>query len=204
MNRRRVGSGVAAVALLALYILAGCAREAPDIHEVRLAAQRYMTALSRKDEADLRQRSTCIVAMQWIRGGNVLQIGPVQRITVGTLDTLIMNASRSHQVADSIWMRGSDEEREKLFQASKRTGALEVVYRNALRAAHVSDPGSLLGSSTVVETRALRMRVRYAGEAVGPGPADREEILRILRVPAGKWIVYSLYTKEDDPHPDRV
>jgi len=191
-------------AALTLGILAGCTRESPDIHEVHLAAQRYMDALGRKDEADLRQRSTCIVAMQWIQGGNVLQIGPVQRLTVGDLDSLIMTASRSHQAADSVWMRGSDTERDKLFQASKRSGALEVVYRNALRAAHVSDPGSLLGSPTILETRSIRMRVRYAGEPVGPGPADREEILRILRVPAGKWIVYSLYTKEDDPLPDRV
>jgi len=163
-----------------------------------------MDALAKKDEAELRQRSTCIVAMQWIQGGNVLQIGPVQRITLGTLDSLIMSASRSHQVADSIWMRGSDAERERLFQSSKHSGELEAVYRNALRAAHVSDPSILEGSSLVLETRAIRLRVRYAGQPVGPGPTDREEILRILRVPTGKWIVYSLYTKEDDPRPDRV
>lgn len=204
MTGRRLRNSIVTGAALALGLLAGCTRESPDIHEVRLAAKRYMDALGRKDEADLRQRSTCIVAMQWIQGGNVLQIGPVQRLTVGDLDSLIMSASRSHQAADSVWMRGSDAEREKLFQASKRTGALEVVYRNALRAAHVSDPTSLLGSPTILETRSIRMRVRYAGEPVGPGPADREEVLRLLRVPAGKWIVYSLYTKEDDPLPDRV
>jgi len=204
VSRSRIAGGIASAAVLTLSLLAGCTRESPDIHEVHLAAQRYMDALAKKDEAELRQRSTCIVAMQWIRGGNVLQIGPVQRMTIGMLDSLIMSASRSHQAADSIWMRGSDAEREKLFQASKRSGELEAVYRNALRAAHASDPASLQGSSTVLETRAINMRVRYAGQPVGPGPTDREEILRILRVPAGKWIVYSLYTKEDDPRPDRV
>ena len=204
MSRSLVLRGIAVFAALTLGLLAGCTREPPDVHEARLAAQRYMSALAKKDEDDLRRRSTCIVAMQWIRGGNVLQIGPVQRLTVGMLDSLITSASRSHQAADSIWMRGSDTERERLFQASKRTGALEVVYRNALRAAHVSDPASLQGSSTVLESRSIRMRVRYAGDPVGPGAADREEILRMLRAPSGKWIVFSLYTKEDDPLPDRV
>src|SRR5215510_13124246 len=119
---RRLASAIAAASALTLGLLAGCTRESPEIHEVHLAAQRYMDALARKDEADLRQRSTCIVAMQFIRGGNVLQIGPIQRTTIGMLDSLIMSASRSHQAADSVWMRGSDEEREKLFQASKRAG----------------------------------------------------------------------------------
>src|SRR5215471_15337491 len=157
MTGGRFAGAIASAAALTIGLLAGCTREPPDIHEVHLAAQRYMDALAKKDEAELRQRSTCIVAMQWIRGGNVLQIGPVQRMTIGMLDSLIMSASRSHEVADSIWMRGSDAEREKLFQSSKRSGELEAVYPNALRAAHVSAPASLQGSSTVLETRAIRM-----------------------------------------------
>jgi hypothetical protein len=201
----RAGPLAAAVAVLALAFLGpGCAREAPDVHEARLAANRYLNALAKKDVDELRARSTCVVAMQWIRGGNVLQIGPVRRLALGMLDSLVMASARAHQTADSIWMRGSDEERETLFQASRRTGALEAVYRNAIRAANLSDPTSLQGSSSVLETRAIRVRIRYAGEPVGPRPVDREEVLRLVRVPTGKWIVFSLYTTEDDPHPDKV
>ena len=197
-------AGSSAVAILAVAVLAGCTREPPQVHEARLTANRFLRALAQKDVDALRQGSTCVVAMQWIRGGNVLQIGPVQRLTIGMLDSLIMSTERAHQTADSIWMRGADEERETLFQASKRTGALEAVYRNALRAVSLSSPTSLPISSTILETRAIRVRIRYAGEPVGPKPVDREEILRLLRVPAGKWIAFSLYTTEDDPRPDRV
>jgi hypothetical protein len=81
---------------------------------------------------------------------------------------------------------------------------LHFVYRSAIRAIALSRPDSLVGSNAVLDTRTLRMRVRYAGEAVGPRAIDKEVLLRLIRAPGGQWIAFSFYSKEDDPRPERV
>ena len=42
------------------------------------------------------------------------------------------------------------------------------------------------------------------GPLVGPRPVDKEEILRMLRVPGGKWIVFSMFLVADDPAPEMI
>lgn len=192
------------VAMLALSIASGCAREPQEVHEVRLAAERYMSALASKDLAVIRPLATCVVSAQSVQGGNVLRIGPLRRLPVSTLDSLATAAGIAHQGAESLWVRATSDDREARFNEVRRIGRLEVVYRNALRAIALSRPGTLQDSRAPLEARAVWMRVRYAGSVVGPKPVDREMILRLLKAPAGTWIAFSLYTKEDDPRPDGV
>ncbi len=76
--------------------------------------------------------------------------------------------------------------------------------RNAVRAAQASSPGLVLSRKVLLETRSVRVRIRYAGPLIGPGPVDREEIMRLLRTPGGTWIVFSLYLAIDDPGPETI
>jgi hypothetical protein len=189
---------------LTISLAPGCAREPQETREVRLVAERYLAALARKDFDEIRLRATCLVAAQAIQGGHVLRIDAPHRVTLGVLDSMVVSSARAHRHADSLWVRAENGDREQLFQSSRRAGRLHITYRNAVRAAALSRPDSLHDSSTLMDTRSLRVRVRYAGVLVGPKPVDREMILRLLRAPAGKWIAFSLYTLEDDPRPDGV
>lgn len=206
---RRLGHGSPArtalgAASLALIVAFGCAREPQETREVRFAAERYVRALARKDFDDIRRRATCLVPMQAVQGGNVLRIDPSKRLSLGTLDSLVTVSASEHRQADSLWIHSEGGDREALFDASRRAGRLHITYRNAARAVAASRPDSLHGSDTQLETRAVRMRVRYAGELIGPKPVDREMVLRLLRAPSGAWIAFSLYTVEDDPRPEGV
>lgn len=203
-SRRTLGGGLLAAVAALIALLAGCAREAPDVHEARLAAERYVDALAHKDLQQIRARSTCVVSYQSLKGGNVLQIGEVHQVTVGALDSLVHAAGEAHRSADSAWVVAPDSIRDQLSQRAMTIGKLHFVYRSALRALALSRPDSLLGSDATLDTRTLRVRVRYAGEAVGPRAIDKEQLLRLIRAPRGQWIAFSFYSKEDDPRPDRV
>lgn len=204
MGLRGRASTLLQVLALALAVASGCAREPEDVREVRLAAERYMDALARKDLAEIRNRATCVVAVQSVQGGHVLQIGSLRRLSLGTLDSLAAVASRDHRRAESLWVSAGNSDRETLFGNMRRAGRLEVTYRNAGRAAALSSSNRLLDSHATLETRTVRMRVRYAGSVIGPTPVDREMTLRLLRAPAGTWVAFSLYIAEDDPRPDGV
>jgi hypothetical protein len=193
---------VAAALLVALA--GGCSREAPDVKEVRLAAQRYMNALARKDVEEMRARSTCAVSYQWIRGGNVLQIGKERRLTLRTLDSLRSEAARRHRSADSAFVVADASRTEAAHQEALAVARLHTMYHNAIRALGKSNPDTLLGSDAVVGARTLRMRVRYSGSPVGKKPADTEHVLRMVRAPAGTWIAFSFFTEDEDPRPDGV
>lgn len=162
-----------------------------------------MTALARKNFEEIRERATCLVAVQSIQGGNVLRIDPPRFIPLSALDSLATTSATAHRTADSLWIRGGGD-REALLANSRRAGRLHITYRNASRAVAASSAEVVQGSSMRLETRALRMRVRYAGPLVGPKPVDREMVLRMLRAPLGKWIAFSFYTADDDPKPDGV
>jgi len=190
--------------LFGLSIVAGCAREPQDVHEARLAAERFVAAMAGKDLAELRERATCIVSLQSVQGGNVLRLGPARRVPISLLDSLTSSASATHQRAESLWARPGGGDKDAQFDEVRRAARVEVIYRNALRAIALSRPGVLNDSETLLETRAIRMRIRYAGPVIGPKPVDREMILRLLKAPAGKWIAFSLYAAEDDPQPDGV
>ena len=177
-HARRVSGLSAALTALVLSatLPAGCTREPEATRGIRLSAERYLSALARKDFDEIRKRATCLVPLQAVQGGNVLRIDPTRRTTLGTLDSLAAVSAKLHRETDSLWIRAGEGNRETLFQASRHAGRLEITYRNALRAVSVSRPDSLAGSKTQVETCSVRVRVRYAGELVGPKPVDREMI----------------------------
>jgi len=185
-------------------IVAGCAREPQDVHEARLAAERFVAAMAGKDLAAIRTRATCIVSLQSVQGGNVLRMGTVRRLPISLLDSLTSSAFATHQRAESLWAQPKGGDKDAQFDEVRRAARLEVIYRNALRAIALSNPGVLNDSKTLLETRAIRMRIRYAGAVIGPKAVDREMVLRLLKAPSGKWIAFSLYTAEDDPRPDGV
>jgi len=204
LNTRGRALALVPPAVFILSMAAGCAREPQEVHEARLAAERFVAALAAKDLAQVRERATCVVSMQSVQGGNVLRIDPLRRFPLSTLDSLALSASRARQRAESLWVEATGGDKEARFDEARRASRLEVTYRNAQRAVAVSRPDVLHDSGTLLETRSIRMRVRYAGSVIGPKPVDREMILRLLKAPAGKWIAFSLLTVEDDPRPDGV
>lgn len=202
--RRRASLPVAPALAAAILILGGCAREAPDRREVRLAAQRYLAALADKDVGVLAQRATCVVPTGSVQGGHVLRIEAPRRTNSGALDSLVRFAQEEHRAADSLWSQARDLHADSLHELAMRWRRAHMVYRNAIRAVSLSHPDTVLGGSATLETREIRVRVRFGGPLVGPKPIDREEILRLLRAPGGSWIAFSLFLPEDDPHPDGV
>ena len=134
----------------------------------------------------------------------MLRIGPLRRFTVSSLDSLTSSAFVAHQRAESLWAQPRSGDKDAQFDDVRRAARREIIYRNALRAITLSRPDMLSDSKTPLETRVIRMRLRYAGAVIGPKPVDREMTLRLLRAPSGKWIAFSLYTAEDDPRPDGV
>src|SRR5262245_3435431 len=135
----------------AIALSAGCSREAPDVKEARLAAQRYMGALERKDLEDIRARSTCAVSYQWIRGGNVLQIGRSHQLTLGTLDSLREVAARVHRSADSAFVVADESRTEAAHQEALAKSRIHSLYHNAINALTKSNPDTVLSSNGVVE-----------------------------------------------------
>ena len=200
---RRAAAAALSAALLAA-LAGGCSREKPEVKEVRLAAQRYMNAVARKDVEEMRARSTCAVSYQWVRGGNVLQIGEARRLTMGSLDSLRQVASVRHRSADSAFVVADASRTEAAHQDALAAARLHTMYHNAIRGLAKSNPDTLLGSDAMIETRALRMRVRYSGAPVGKKPADTEQVLRMIRAPSGKWIAFSFFSEDEDPRPDGV
>lgn len=187
-----------------LLILAGCAREDPDVREARKAAHDYLRAVARRDVKEIGERSTCVASTTSFAGGRVLKVDPPRRIRMAALDSLARVSMYTQRSAESTWAKASEATADSLFRKALLVSHQAAVYRNAARAAPVSAPGVILGRDTMLETRTVRVRLRYAGPLVGPRPVDKEEILRMLRVPGGKWIVFSLYPVQDDPAPEMI
>ena len=188
-------------ALAALILLAGCAREAPDVQAVRKASNRYLAALVRKDVETVKRTATNVVSMTSVAGARVLAIGPAEPRRMAALDSLLAAADRERRRADSLWALSRDETADSLFQRLRGLNRLYVTVRCAQRAAQASLPESSLVGATPIELRRVRVRVRYAGSRVGPRAVDREMLLRLVRAGRGDWIVFSLYLPGDDPFP---
>jgi hypothetical protein len=121
---------------------------------------------------------------------------------MGDLDSLVRASMLAQRVADSVWSYATDSTADSLFGVARAISHRASVYRNALRAVPLSAPGALVPRDSMLEVRSVRARFRYAGPVIGPKPVDREETIHLLRVPGGKWIVFSVYLREEDPLPD--
>ncbi|MBI4365107.1 MAG: hypothetical protein HY568_06740 [Candidatus Latescibacteria bacterium] len=197
-------SGRSILLALAVTLLAGCAREAPETRDVRRAAQRYLDALSRRDVNQIRALATCVTSTTSLVGGRVLDIQPPRGIRMGSLDSLARATTVSQRAADSSWTRSDESRADSLFHRAQLLSRRSALYRNAVRAAQASAPGVALSRDAPLKTRAVRIRIRYAGPLIGPSPVDREATMRLLRAPGGGWIVFSLYLTPDDPRPEMI
>jgi len=182
-----------------LALFAGCAREAPEAREVREATKSYLAALAHRDIKTIQEISTCVASATSVGGGRVLAIDSVRMVRVGAIDSLARAATLEQRSADSAWSRASDAAADSLQRRARLLSLRASTYRNAWRATIASSPTAIPASSALVETRLVRARVRYAGPSVGPNPVDKEEWVRLLRVPGGKWIIYSFALPADDP-----
>jgi hypothetical protein len=203
MRSRLPRSGAALAGALVLALGAGgCAREAPDVREVRTATRDYLRVLQHRDMKGIADRSTCLVSTNSLVGGNVLAIEPLSWVRMGDLDSLVRDGMLAQRRADSLWAFAKDSTADSLFGLARTLSNRASVYRNALRAVPLSAPGALVSRDSLLEVRSVRARFRYAGPVIGPRPVDREETIHLLRAPGGKWIVFSVYLREEDPLPD--
>jgi gamma-glutamylcyclotransferase (GGCT)/AIG2-like uncharacterized protein YtfP len=212
-RRRARGSregpgGTSAVAIALIVLLAasaaGCGREPRDVHSARLAADRYLDALSRGDLATLRQSSTCVVPSESIVGGSILRIDPIRPTTLSAIDSLETAAVERYRSADSVWSRSGESAADSLFLLSKLLARRTLLYRNAQRAAAVSGEGVAVRPDSPIRTVRMRVRLRFSGPLVGSQPVDREHVLRALAVPRGRWVVFSLNPAEVEPRPEPI
>jgi hypothetical protein len=187
-----------------VLLLAGCAREAPDTREVRKSAEEYFKALERRDVKEIAERSTCLTSTNSFVGARVLRIRPAQHLRMAALDSLVRSSFAAQKMTDSSWAYANEATAESLFTRVRYFSNLASLYRNAFRAVPLSSPGTVVAADSTLETREIRARFRYAGPVVGPKPVDREQLLRILRVPGGKWIVFSVFPIEEDPKPEMI
>jgi len=197
-SRALLGIGI----ILALLV-AGCARETPETREVRRSAQEYLKALAQRDLKELQARSTCLASTNSFVRGKVLAIDSSLFVPFRTIDSLARATMTSQRSSDSAWSHADESHADSLYTRARTIARFGASLRCAVRAAYASLPGTPMGTS-VLETRRVRVRVRYAGPVVGPSPVDTAEYLRLLRAPGGKWIVFSKYRVEDDPWPDRI
>jgi hypothetical protein len=205
--RARRMLGIVAPLLCAGAVLAlasGCTREPPADRDVRRAAQRYLKALSRRDVKEIGALSTCVTSTTSLVGGRILALEPSRGIRMGALDSLALVTTRSQRSADSAWTRSGEANADSLFHRAQLLSNRGAVFRNAVRAVQASAPGVALTRDTPIETRTVRVRMRYGGPLVGPSPVDREVTMRLLRAPGGIWIVFSLYLAADDPRPEMI
>jgi hypothetical protein len=202
VSSRRPLRNPAALVLAALLVTAGCAREAPDVREVRHSTEEYIRALQRRDVKQIADRSTCLVSSNSLVGGRVLRVEPSRWIPMGDLDSLVRAGMREQRDADSVWATATESTADSLFHLAREVSNRSAVYRSAIRAVPLSAPHAMVARDSLLEIRVVRTRFRYAGPVVGPKPVDREETVRLLRAPGGKWIVFSVFLRDEDPVPD--
>ena len=204
-NKRGTATGVLlAVSFAALLGTAGCGRESQDVRGARLAAERYLDALARDEVTSLRAKSTCMVPSESIVGGVVLRVEKPRTTSLATLDSLARSASATHRTLDSLWVLVPEATTDSLFLRSRLFARRHLLYRNALRAASLSLDGETPPVGAKIRTCRIRARIRYAGALIGPKPIDRQHVLRLLAAPGGRWIVFSVHLREDDPRPEPI
>jgi len=203
-SSHRAGTGFLLAGSLALVFGAGCGPESQDIRGARLATERYMDALARNEIASLRAKSTCMIPSESVVGGVVLRVEKPRITSLATLDSLAKSAAVTHRMLDSLWTIVPEATTDSLFLRSRLFARRHVLYRNALRAASLSLDGETPPDDAVIRTCRVRARIRYDGPFVGPKPIDRQHVIRLLAAPGGRWIVFSVHLREDDPRPEPI
>ena len=195
--RRRLGSAPIRIAapLLVLILPIHCSFEDSDARAARHAAERYLAALGSQDWDALRDRATCALYAEAVRGAMILRAERVQSITRASLDSLAQAALDAERGGQADWARAVEEDADSLWLRGRALSRRASLYRNALAAAARSAPRA----SVRLLTCRMRVRIRWGGPLVGPDPVDRVHVLRALAAPGGRWIVFSIDQREDDP-----
>ena len=134
----------------------------------------------------------------------MLRVEKPRLTSLATLDSLARSASATHRMLDSLWVLVPEAATDSLFLRSRLFARRHLLYRNALRAASLSLDGETPPDEAVIRTCRIRARIRYAGQFIGPKPIDRQHVLRLLAAPGGRWIVFSVHLREDDPRPEPI
>lgn len=200
-----------ALALAALFGLGaeGCQPESHDRREARAAVERFASALRGHDDSQLRTLATCVVETGAVHDVRLRRLEPVRSIGRAALDSLGDLYGEAHRLADSLYTAAPDSaaDLEGRFGRARDLARRAEVTRAAIRAADQSardaSPGATGGPSAAGELQTIRahLMVRYAGDAVGPSPVDRDTIVRLLHAPGGPWIVFAFDLASDAPGP---
>ena len=202
-------------ALLAVGVLtlvaAGCRPEDPAIHDARRALRHFTVALRAQNEAELRALATCVVEAAGVQDARLRHFESLRTIRLASLDSLAIRYGQAQWIADSLYTAAPDStgDLEKRFERTRNLARRAALTRAALRAADqsmaaLSAPAKAsmpAGSNPILQTIRAHLLVRYAGAAVGPAPIDRDVVVRLLRAPAGPWVVYGYDLASDAPGP---
>jgi hypothetical protein len=172
----------------------GCSHQSR--RDPRSAIDTYLEALASHDGHTLHLLTTCDLSNADILGGNVLGLGPVQRISVRTLDSLESEAASDLRDGEAARKGATEETVDSLWQEARALERRETLYSNAHDAVQRAAPGQDVDSVDVCKAR---VRIRWGGPRVGPEPVDREHVVRLLAARGCRWIVFSAFLRQDDP-----
>jgi len=189
--------------LLAGLIAGGCAPDPPDVREARSTVKEFSSALRRHDGDRLRDMAACIVSTDGIRDARFRHLEPLRTIRAGALDSLLALYTEAHRLADSVYAAAPDSaaDLEARFERARSLSRRAAATRAARRAAEESRRDAEPDGGVELRTARAHVLVRFAGEAVGPAPIDRDTIVRLVRAPGGAWVVYAFDLASDAPGP---
>lgn len=203
-----------ALSLAALFGfgMEGCQHEPQERREARAAVERFASALRAHDDSQLRALATCVVETGAVHDVRLRRMEPVRSIGRAALDSLSDLYAEAHRLADSIYVAAPDSaaDLEHRFDRTRDLARRAEVTRSAIRAAEQSardapraaaDGGGRPNDGGELQTLRAHLMVRYAGDAVGPSPVDRDTIVRLLRAPGGPWVVFAFDFASDAPGP---
>jgi hypothetical protein len=185
----------------------GCRPDPPDVRTAKTTLAEFVHELRAHDDAALRARTTCLIPTEAIRDARVRSLEPPRSVAVGSLDSLDARYAHAHRAADSLYALTPDTDPavEERFQVVREWGRRAATVRAARRAATRSAESGDGPTRTAPQTPLVSIRahvvVHYAGPAVGPDRIERDVEVRLLRAPAGRWVVYAFDLASDPPGP---
>lgn len=206
-GRSSTDAGPLLLALVLAGALAGCRPEPADVREVRPVLREFSGALRSRDETRLRDLATCVVEAAGVLDARLRYVEPAKDVSLAALDSLAASYEDAHRIADSLYTAAPDSsaDLEARFERARSLARRAATTRAAVHAAERSGAASTIapperGRETL---RALRahLLLRYGGDAVGPSPVERDTIVRLIRAPGGRWIVYAFDLASDPPGP---
>jgi hypothetical protein len=181
------------------------------VRTARSKVQEFADALRACDDSRLRALATCVITTAGIRDARLRYLEPPRSIAPAALDSLSALYAEGHRIADSLYTAAPDSaaDLESRFARARSLALRAATTRAALRAAAQSSssatipPAASAKAGSAPGLRAIRahLMVRFAGDAVGPDPIDRDMIVRMLRAPGGPWVVFACDLASDAPGP---